>query len=129
MVGKPEDLSQVIKERLGHFLLKLESTFNVPNKCISATVDDLQFISSCASSPVLKDVVESTLKSHKCELDSAVISDLVKTLSESHPISSAFGPDGPFTTSYKKREFMKKHFSVVEPKDYILDHSEGKTLQ
>lgn len=58
-----------------------------------------------------------------------VISDLVKTLSESHPIISAFGPDGPFTTSYEKREFMKKHFSVVEPKAYIVDHSEGKTLQ
>lgn len=101
MADEPEDLSQVIKERFGQLLLKLESTFNVPNKCINEIVDKLQFISCCASGPVLRVVVESTLKSHNCDLDSAVIADLVKNLCKSHPISSALGTDGPFTTSYK----------------------------
>ena len=69
LVKEPADLSQVIKERFGHLLLRLESTFNVPNKCINEIVDELQFISCCASSaPVLRDVVESTLKSHNCDL-------------------------------------------------------------
>ncbi|XP_033991703.1 uncharacterized protein LOC117487157 [Trematomus bernacchii] len=128
-VEEAEDLPQVIKEKFGHLLLKLESTFNVPNKCIDTIVDELQFISCSASGPVLRDVIESTLKSHNCDLDEAVISDLVKNLCESHPMSSVLGTDGPFTTSYKRREFMKKHFSVVEPKEYILDKREGKTFQ
>ena len=126
---EPQELSQDIKEKFGHLFLKLESTFNVPNKCIDEIVDELQFISCCASGPVLRDVVESTLKSHNCDLDSAVISDLVKNLCESHPISTALGTDGPFTTSYKRRQFMKKHFSVVEPEEHILDKKEGKTFQ
>ena len=129
LVEEPGDLSQVIKERFGQLLLRLESTFNVPNKCINEIVDELQFISCCASAPVLRDVVESTLKSHNCDLDSDVISDVVKNLCELHPISSALGRDGPFTTTYKRREFMKKDFSVVEPVEYILYHREGKTLQ
>lgn len=37
--------------------------------------------------------------------------------------------DGPFSTSYKRQEFMKEHFSVVEPKEYILGEKEGKTFQ
>lgn len=48
-----EDLSQVIKKRFGHHLLKLESTFNTPNKSINEIVDELQFISCCASGPVI----------------------------------------------------------------------------
>lgn len=118
---EPQELSQDIKEKLGHLLLKLESTFNVPKKCIDEIVDELQFISFCASGPVLRDVVESTLNSHNCDLDSAVISDLVKNLCESHPISTALGTDGPFTTANKRGQFMKEHFSVVEPGEYILD--------
>lgn len=76
--NEPQELSQDIKEKFGHLFLKLESTFNVPSKCIDEIVDELQFISCCASGPVLRDVVESTLKSHNCDLDPAVISDLVK---------------------------------------------------
>lgn len=68
LVEEPADLSLVIKERFGHLLLRLESTFNVPNKCINEIVDELQFISCCATAPVLRDVVESTLKSHNCDL-------------------------------------------------------------
>lgn len=107
-------MSQVIKKRFGHLLLKLESTFNVPNKCINEIVEEPQFISCCVSGPVLRNVIESSLKSHICDLGLAVISDLVKNL-------PALGTKGPFTTSYKRREFTKKYFSVVEPKEYILD--------
>lgn len=58
---EPQELSQDIKEKLGHLLLKLESTFNVPKKCIDEIVDELQFISFCASGPVLRDVVDPVL--------------------------------------------------------------------
>ena len=127
--GEPQELSQDIKEKFGHLFLKLESMFNVPNKCIDEIVDELQFISTSASAPLLRDVVVSTLKSHNCNLDPAIISDLVKNICETHPISTALGTGGPFTTSYKRREFMKKHFSVLEPEEHILDKKEGKTFQ
>lgn len=95
------------------------------NKCIEI-VDELQFISCSASAPVLKYLIESTLRTHNCDLDTDIIADLVKNLSDAHPISSALAKDGPFSTSYKRREFMKEHFSVVEPKEYILSEKEGK---
>lgn len=102
--------------------------FNVLNKCIDEIVDKLQFISTSASGPLLRDVVVSTLKSHNCDLDPAIISDLVKNICETHPISTALGSDGPFTTLYKRRQFMKKHFTVIEPKEHILDKKRGKNL-
>lgn len=59
-----EDLSQIIKGKFGHLFLKLESTFNVPNKCIDEIIEELQFICCSASGPLIRDV-ESTLKQHK----------------------------------------------------------------
>lgn len=99
------------------------------NRCTDQIVDELQFISSSASAPVLKDVAESTLKSHNCDIDPMVILDLVKILCESNPVSSVLEKDGPFSTAYKRREFMKAHFSVVEPVEYILDNKDNRTFQ
>ena len=128
LIEKDKDLSRIIKEKFGSLFLKLESTFNVSNKCIDEIVNELQFISCTASVPVIRELIESTLRTHSYELDTAVISDLVKILSEAHPISSALASDGPFSTSYKRRQFIKEQFSVVEPKEYILDEKEGKTF-
>lgn len=72
LVGESQELSQDIKQRFGHLFLKLESTFNVPNKCIDEIVDELRFISTCASGPLLKDVVVSTLKNNNCDLDPSI---------------------------------------------------------
>lgn len=129
LVDAGENLPEVVKKKFGQLLLKLQSNFNVSGKCIDEIVDDLQFLSSAASAPVLKDVVESTLKKHNCEVHSAVISDLVKNLCESHPLSSALGKDGPFSTSFKRSQFMKAHFSVVEPVEYILHNKDNRTFQ
>lgn len=128
LIEEDKDLSQIIKEKLGSLFLKLESVFNVSNKCINEIVNELQFISCTPSVPVIRELIESTLRTHSCELDTAAMSDLVKILSEAHPISSALATDGPFSTSYKRRQFMKEHFAVVEPKEYILDEKEGKTF-
>lgn len=128
LVEAQDNLSELIK-KFGQFFLKLESNFNVSNRCNDQIVDEIQFISSSASAPVLKDVVEPTLKSHNCDIDPTVISDLVKNLCESNPVSSALGKDGPFPTAYKRREFMKENFSVVEPEEYILENKDNRTFQ
>lgn len=120
MNEEDNNLSHVIKQKFGSFSLTLESSINVPNKCIDEIVNELQFI-SCTVSESIRELIESTLRAHSCELDTAVIADLVKTLSESHPISSALASDAPFSTSYRRREFMKENFSVVEPIEYILN--------
>ena len=116
LIEEDKDLSQIIKEKFGSLFLKLESTFNVSNKCIDEIVNELQFISCTASVPVIRELIESTLRIHSCELDTAVISDLVKILSEAHPISSALASDGPFSTSYKRRPFMRNIFQLLNQK-------------
>lgn len=122
--GKGED----IELKLGHLLLKLESIYNVPCKCITEIVGELQFISS-VTGPAIRKTVDSCLSKHDCMLDDLIVSNLVKELNESNPISKALIADGPLATSYKRREFFKKKFPVVQPMEYILDKKEGHTLQ
>lgn len=118
-----------IELKLGYLLLKLESIYNVSSKCITEVAAELQFISSSVTVPAIKKTINSCLRKHKCVLDDVVVSDLVKQLSESNPISTALRADGFLSTAYKRREFYKEKFHVVEPVEYILDKKEGRTLQ
>ena len=128
-VQEGEDLVQVIVDELGSLLLKLDCIFNVPRRCIDEIVEELQFITCSASAPVIKNIVHSTLQNHNCTVEEVVITDLVKSLCQLNPLSVAFSKEGPLGTAYKRNSYLKEHFSIVEPVEYILDVKEGKTFQ
>ena len=115
--------------KIGLVLLKLETTFHVSSKCVDQLVEDIQFISAVASVDTIKDIIENTLQKHNCIVDTSLITDLTKELCECSLLSTALGADGPFSTSYKRREYFKENFSVVEPVEYIVDAKEKRTFQ
>lgn len=119
------ELPVLIEKSLAHLLLKLESIFNVPNRCIDEVVEELHFISHSASAPIMKDILQSCLRRHNCEIEEAVVSEMVKELCGANPISSALGSGGRLCSAYKRREYFKEHFSVVEPIEYVLSREKN----
>lgn len=124
-----EDLSKVIANHLGSLLLKLDCIFNVPSRCIDEIVEELQFITRSASAPVIKNIVHDTLEKHNCTIEDLVIKDLVNSICQLNSLSSALSEEGPLGTSYQRNKYLKEHFSIIEPLEYILDAKEGKTFQ
>ncbi|KAK0151232.1 hypothetical protein N1851_007629 [Merluccius polli] len=102
------DLNKTLIKRLGLLLLKLQCIFNVSNTCIDELVEELNFLSSSASGPVIKEIILSTLRKHSCTLEDSLISELVKDLCQLNPFSSALGVDGPLSTHYRRQQFMKE---------------------
>lgn len=92
----------------------LSHIFNVPNRCIDEVVEELNFISGSTSGPIIKEILQSCLEKHNCQLDVSVISKMVTELCEFNPISLALKSDGPVYTAYKKKMYFKENFSVVE---------------
>lgn len=52
------DLTNLIEKKLALSFLKLESTFNVSNRCIDEVVEELNFICQSASGPLIKDILQ-----------------------------------------------------------------------
>lgn len=117
------------KKKIGSVLLKLESLFHVSGKCIDQLVKDLLFISTEGSADAFRCVIEQTLKKHDCVLETSVITDLVKELCESSPLCKSLGLDGPFSSSYKRKEYYKENFQIVEPVAYVIDAKEKQSFQ
>ena len=116
-----EPLQRDSVKKLGSLLLKLESLSYVSGNCVDELVEDLQFISSVASAQDFKNIIERTLEKHGCILAASVITDLVKELCESGPISTSLGLNGPFNSAYKRRRYFEENFSVVQPVEYIIN--------
>lgn len=124
-----EDVRKAICDRFGCLFLKLESIFNVSNTCLNDIIEELHFITSTASGPIIKEILLSTLQKHGCNIDDSMVSELVTNICQQNPVSSALATDGPLSTSYKRSIFLKEHFSIIEPVEYILDDKEHKTFQ
>ncbi len=129
LVKEGEDLGKAIFDELFSLLLKLHCIFNVPSRCINEIVEEFQFITSSASAPIIKCIVHDTFENHNCAVEEFVITDLVKRICQLNPISAAFSEEGPLGTAYKINQYLKEHFSIVEPLEYILDAKEGRTFQ
>lgn len=50
-------------------------------------------------------------------------------LCHSNPLSLAFGPDGPFSSKFKRGKYFKENFCVTEPVEYILVPEENCSFQ
>ncbi|KAK0150746.1 hypothetical protein N1851_008152 [Merluccius polli] len=64
-----KELPNLIEANLAHLFLKLQSIFNVPNRCIDEVVEELNFISGSASGPIIKEILQSCLEKHTCQID------------------------------------------------------------
>lgn len=84
-----EGLSQTTIKILGLFLLKLVCIFNVSTSWINELIEELNFLTSTASSSVIKNIILSTLRKHGYNF--SVISELVKDLSQLNLFCAALG--------------------------------------
>lgn len=123
------DSVKAIIDHLSALLLKLDCIHNIPSKCIDDIVEEIQFISSSASLPVIKNIILDTFKNHNCSPDPKLVTDLMNNICQLSPLNVAFCNGGPLASAYHRKEYIKKHFSVVESLEYILDSKDGKTYQ
>lgn len=127
--AESEPLPDLMVKKIGSVLLKLESLFHVSGKCIDQLVEDLLFISTEGSAEAFRCVIEQTLKKHDCVLETSVVTDLAKELCESSPLGKSLRLDGPFSSSYKRKEYYKENFKIVKPVEYVVDAKQQQSFQ
>lgn len=101
-----KDLPNLLGKKITLLFLKLESIFNVSNRYIDEVIEELYFISHSASGPIIKNIIQSCLAKHNCEIDEAVVSDMVTEFCNANPLTFTLSRSGPLSTAYKRRAFF-----------------------
>nr|XP_055065480.1 uncharacterized protein LOC129447733 isoform X2 [Misgurnus anguillicaudatus]XP_055065481.1 uncharacterized protein LOC129447733 isoform X2 [Misgurnus anguillicaudatus] len=123
-----ENLPEVIERKIAAILLKLEHIFHIPAKGLDELLEELHFL-SLASEPVAKCAIADIFKKHNLNIGQAVVEELANSVCVSHPVTKSFEKCGPLATSYKRKQYYKVHFRVVEPVEYFLSVEQKRSFQ
>lgn len=124
-----EDLAKDIEENVASVLLKLEHILFVPATPINELLHQLHYLLSSPSVPITFDSVYDVLKNHRVQVDESLVKELAQEVCNSNPVAKAFAKDGPLATAYKRKQYYKRHFNVVNPVEYILEPRTKKTFK
>lgn len=64
---------------------------------------------------------------HKLQVDRPVIDEIISSLYSGNQLNKAIERGGHLSSTFKRKEYYKAKFNVVEPIEYILDAK--KTFQ
>lgn len=128
-VDTSEDLPKVVEQKTASILLKLKSIFHVPSTAIDELLYELHYLLNTVSVPVTCSNLSEFFKNKNIEVDNSVINELADILCESNPLVKAIGKGGPLATAYKRKEYFKEEFNIVEPVEFILDQKKSRTFQ
>ena len=124
-----ENVENVIEEKFAAVLLKLENILHVPSSAVDELLQDLHFLMSSASLTPLNALVSDFFTKHNLGLNAAEIEELASAVCISNPLTKAIGDQGPFCTAFKRKQYFKNKFQVVEPVEYVLDAERNHTYQ
>lgn len=119
----------VVQLKLAAVLLKLENIFHVPSAAVDELLEEFQYLLGTASLCTAAKVIQDTLNSHSLQIDQSVIEELASALCTSNPVYKSVGKGCPLATSFKRKNFYKENFKVVEPVEYVLDEKNKRTFQ
>ncbi|XP_070410625.1 uncharacterized protein [Nothobranchius furzeri] len=123
------DLPEVVEKKLCSVFLKLENIFHVPSTAIDELVDELHYLLSTVSVSITCSSISDYFKSKNVEVDNLVIKELSDSLCKSNPLANALRKGGPLATAYKRKEYYKEVFKVVEPVEFLLDQKTSRSFQ
>ncbi|XP_058496151.1 uncharacterized protein LOC131466732 [Solea solea] len=125
-----ENLQNIIIEKFASVLLKLEIYSHVPSLAVDEFLEELHFILTSAVLPISKSTAIDIFQKHDLNVDQSVIDELSIAISAHNPLLKAIAKNGQLASAFKRKQFYKEHFKVVEPVEYLLEgRPNNKTFQ
>lgn len=124
-----ENLEETIVKKLASVLLKLELFSHLPCSAIDGLLEELHFILTSAALPVSQRTAFDIFTKHNLQVDQLVINELSVAISTNNPLVRAIAKGGPLASSFKRKQYYKENFKVVEPVEYVLEARSNKTFQ
>jgi len=124
-----ENLQDTIIKKLASVLLKLETLSHVPSSTIDELLEELHFIFTSAALPVSHSTAFDIFNKHNLQVNQLIVNELISAISSNNPLVIAIAKGGPLASAFKRKQYYKENFEVVEPVEYVLEARSNKTFQ
>lgn len=129
LIPEPEDVPKVIEQKLAFVLLKLENCLHVPASAVDELLNELHYLVSSALVPVANNILSDFFTNNNLQVDQILLNELKCTLSSSNPLAKALGREGPLATAFKRKQYYRINFNIVDPIEFIRDAKTKRSFQ
>ncbi len=119
-----QDLQDLIKHKVASLLLRMQTTLHVSKATTQEIVNELCSVYSIVQEFTPR-IIESVLVKHNCVLTNEVTTALAEIIENTNPLAS-LSKSGPFANEYKRTNYYKDNFKVIEPVEYFFESSSPK---
>lgn len=125
----PENLTELVELKSASLLLKLENYYHVPGTVVDELLEDLHYLLSDASFPLSCKIIVDILQKHRIDDNQFLVKELVTALSTTNPLLAAIKRGGLLSSAFKRKQYYREHFKVVDPVEYVLEAKGKRTYQ
>ena len=108
-----DNLQETIIQKLATVLLKLAVFSHLPCSVINGLLEELHFILSSAALSISHSVALDISNKHNLQVDQFIINEL-SAISANNPLVKAIANGGPLSSAFKREQYYKEIFNVVE---------------
>lgn len=121
--GNLDDTKQKLEHNLASLFLKMQTILHISDTSYtSATQEVIQHLNQInLSEPLLYSTIQQTFVKHYGEVDSTVVKELVRTVTDSSVLLRCTNEGGPLSTTNRRASFFIREFPVVSPVEYKID--------
>lgn len=121
--GNLDDTKQKLEHNLASLFLKMQTILHISDTSYtSATQEVIQQLNQInLSEPLLYSTIQQTFVKHYGEVDSTVVKELVRTVTDSSVLLRCTNEGGPLSTTNRRASFFIREFPVVSPVEYKID--------
>lgn len=121
-----ENVEETIKYSLASLFIRMQTVLRVSKAAIQDIVDELYQISLSSQNLTLRSITP-ILELHNCNCDASLLAQVSDIVRKENPFR-CLSRGNELGTTYKRATFYKKHFTVIEPVEYVLDASRRRSF-
>lgn len=121
--GNLDDTKQKLEHNLASLLLKMQTILHISESATQEIIQQLNQI-NLLSEPLLYSTIRQTIEKHYGEVDSTVVKELVRAVTDSNVLLHCTNEGGPLSTTKRRASYFVREYPVVLPVEYKIDRDE-----
>jgi len=115
-----DDTKQKLEHNLASLFLKMQTILYISDSATQEIIQQLNQI-HLLSGPLLYNTIQQTIVKHCGEVESTVVKELVKTVTDTSVLLRCTKEGGPLSTTNRRASYFMSEFPVVVPIEYKID--------
>lgn len=113
---------ETLEHKLASVFLKMQTVLHISKSAIHNIVEEIHDILHFSKSLAVESIINILVK-RKIDVDNYILQEINSAIFETNPLLLTTSEKGSLSTDHRRNVYLKGHFSVIEPTEYLYDRT------